>query len=153
MHLEVKSCQLQNEPSAALWCAGPGSAKMLQVRFPQFSSAGAFFEHFLADSAAFSTLDGNFPPWNDYTVTSNGELEQWNEVKTRKLRLHAHPVPPGFMPFKNPILQIEQIHQYQFLLDSSTGAEILQFQCVMHVRDAGGVPYADQPHADTTASA
>lgn len=139
----MQSPELPNKHGSELWSQGPGSAEMLHVRFPQLSSAGIFFQRFLADSADFTFLDGKLPPWYTAMPTSEGELDQWNEDKTRKLRLRAHPVEYlGMFPFlKNPSLKVEEIHQYQFLTDSSTGAEMLQFQCEIRTRDSGGLPY------------
>lgn len=141
---EVRPSSVRREHGSAVWGAGPDHAEMLHVAFPELPTARAFFDRFIADTADYTILEGDLPPWNEHMFTDNGELSRWSEEKTRKMSFLAYPVPPGWVPFKKYILRIEHFHSYQFVIDKSDGVELLQFEAQIHVnQEYSHVPFAD----------
>jgi len=141
---EVRPASVHREHGSALWGPGPDHEEMLQVVIPELPTARAFFERFIADAADYSILDGDLPPWNEHMFTDSGEMDHWTEERTRKMSFLAYPVPPGWMPQKKYILRIEHYHSYQFAIDRSDGAEVLQFEAQIEVNLQGAIiPYAD----------
>lgn len=141
---EATTSSVQREHGSVLWSAGPMSAEMLRVVFPELPTARAFFKCFIADNASYTILEGDFAPWNEHIITSDGVLENWTLGKTRKMQFLAYPVPPGWVPFKKYILTIEHLQRYQFVVEQSTGLEMLQFETNIHVnQETGRIPYAD----------
>lgn len=134
----------QEVHGSRMWSAGPNTAEMLHEVLYEIPSARDFFRCFLADEAAFTFLEGNFPPWNEHIVTADGELEPWSKenTSTRKMRFLAYPVPPGWVPFTKYVLNVQHTHRYQFVIDRD-GSEVLQLDSQIHVQQTGGVPYVD----------
>jgi hypothetical protein len=141
-HGEDKASSSVSRKASVLWTSPPGinTVELIRESLP-LPSPRAFFDKFLADNAAYTILDGDFPPWNDHINTSHGELEPWNGTK-RKMRFRAYPITPAIVSFKSWVLFIEQEHEYQFVTDPSDGTEYLQFTNFSIVRQTGGVPYA-----------
>lgn len=123
-----------------MWLSPSGidTVELMREYLP-VSSARAFFDLFLADKAAFSILDGDLPPWNDHTNTSNGVLEPWSGA-FRRMRFLAY---LSFPIVGKRWIQVEQEHRYQFVTDPNDGIERLQITNHSDVRQTGGLPYAD----------
>lgn len=142
---KVRTSSVQREHGLEQWSLpGPNTAELLHVVFPELPTARHFFKRFVADNSNFTLLEGDLAPWNSYMHTSDGELTNWTEDKTRRMTFLAYPVPPGWVPFQKYILAIEQRHRYQFVIDKTTGAEVLQIEKHIEVHQKHGhVPYAD----------
>lgn len=125
-----------------LWKADPDHTELLRVVISEVPTARAFFEHFLADNAAFSIAEAD-EHWNEHgTPRTVVVLEPWATEQKRKYRFFcfpATPIPVGFIPR----LEMENIHRYQFVMDQRDGLELLQFEANFLVFDSGGMPYSE----------